>query len=134
MHIQFPVLSASKEFTRIVRHNLSQPGDSFRIEVNKEGIRFASEGGLLMVACYFDKLKDWQQYYGSKRGRSGWRRGGGGKQRHEIKVKNPELPDWKERKSTEDEDNTIESVVIEMNQHVSQTNGDTKPSKKTRTS
>ena len=38
------VTTASNEFTRIVRHDLSQPGDSFRIEVNKEGIRFAGEG------------------------------------------------------------------------------------------
>ena len=32
------VTTASNEFTHIVRHNLSQPDDSFRIEVNKEGI------------------------------------------------------------------------------------------------
>ena len=38
------VTTASNEFTHIVRHDLSQPDDSFRIEVNKEGIRFASEG------------------------------------------------------------------------------------------
>ena len=49
-------------------------------------------------------------------------------------VKNSELPNQKKRKSTKDEDDTIESIVIEMNQHVLQTNGDTKPSKKTRTS
>ena len=38
------VTMASNEFTRIVRHDLSHPGDSFRIEVNKEGIWFAGEG------------------------------------------------------------------------------------------
>ena len=38
------VTTASNEFTHIIRHNLSQPGESFYIEVNKEGIRFASEG------------------------------------------------------------------------------------------
>ena len=36
--------TASNKITRIVHHDLSQLGDSFRIEVNKEGIRFASEG------------------------------------------------------------------------------------------
>ena len=45
-------------------------------------------------------------------------------------VKNSELPNRKKRKSTEDEDDAIEGVVIEMTQHVSQTNGDTKPSRK----
>ena len=38
------VTTASNKLTRIVRHDLSQPGDSFGIEVNKEGIRFTSEG------------------------------------------------------------------------------------------
>ena len=38
------VTTASNEFTPILRHDLSQLGDSVRIEVNKEGIWFASEG------------------------------------------------------------------------------------------
>ena len=38
------VTAASNEFIRIVRHDLSQPGDSFPIDVNQEGIRFTSEG------------------------------------------------------------------------------------------
>ena len=38
------VTPASNKFTRIVCHDLSQSGDIFRIEVNKEGIRFAGEG------------------------------------------------------------------------------------------
>ena len=45
-------------------------------------------------------------------------------------VETPELPNRKKRKFTEHEDHAIEGVVIEMNQHVLQTNGDTKSSKK----
>ena len=37
------VTMASSEFTRIVR-DLSQLGESVRIEVSKEGVRFANEG------------------------------------------------------------------------------------------
>ena len=37
------VTMPSAEFTRVVR-DLSQLGESVRIEVSKEGVRFASEG------------------------------------------------------------------------------------------
>ena len=38
------VTMASNQFTHILHHDLSQLGDSFRIKVNKEGIRLTSEG------------------------------------------------------------------------------------------
>ena len=36
-------------------------------------------------------------------------------------VKNPKLPNRKKRKSTEDDEDAVEGLVIEMNQHVSLT-------------
>ena len=39
-----------------------------------------------MVACHFDKLKDWRQDYCSETGSSEWRRRGGGGKKEKKKV------------------------------------------------
>ena len=44
LETEYKGVTAHNEFTRIVCHDLSQLGNSVRIEVNKEGIPFASNG------------------------------------------------------------------------------------------
>ena len=62
--------STSRSLT--TRRQFSYRGQQGRYSVRQWG------RGPPMVACYFAKFKDWRQDYGSERGSSGQRRGGGG--------------------------------------------------------